>query len=163
MMDFTGGTIDDVTVIRLHKYMDERGCLVETMRIDMLPEGLRPEMSYVSYTEPGIGRGPHEHRYQTDIFSFIGPGNFKVYLWDDRKGSSSFGRRMIFYAGEDAPLSLVVPPGIIHGYRNISKTCRGMVINYPDKLYAGRDKKEEVDEIRHEDEKDFFFKEFVSI
>jgi dTDP-4-dehydrorhamnose 3,5-epimerase len=162
-MNFVNGEIDDVTIITLKKYVDERGFLIETMRLDMLPEGLRPEMSYTSYTEPGTGRGPHEHRYQTDIFSFIGPGNFKVYLWDNRKKSSSYGKRMILYSGEDNPLSLIVPPGIVHGYKNISKTCRGMVLNFPDKLYGGWAKKEEVDEIRHENKKNIFYKEFITL
>jgi dTDP-4-dehydrorhamnose 3,5-epimerase len=162
-LDFVNGKIDDVIIIPLKKYVDERGFLTETMRLDMLPEGLRPEMSYTSYTEPGTGRGPHEHIHQTDIFSFIGPGNFKVYLWDNRKKSSSYGNRMIIFGGEDNPLSLIVPPGIVHGYKNISKTCRGMVLNFPDKLYAGWGKKEEVDEIRHENEKNFFYEEFTQL
>jgi len=32
-----------------------------------------------------------------------------------------------------------------------------MVLNYPDKLYRGQGKKEEVDEIRHEDKEDEFY------
>jgi dTDP-4-dehydrorhamnose 3,5-epimerase len=162
-MEFTQGTINGVVILSLRKYVDERGYLIETFRLDTLPEGLKPEMSYISYTEPGIGRGPHEHRYQTDIFSFIGPGNFKIYLWDNREKSTSCGKRMIIFGGQDNPLTLITPPGIIHGYKNVSKTCFGMVVNFPDKLYAGWGKKEEVDEIRHENEKDMFYKEFISL
>ncbi|HHV83194.1 MAG TPA: dTDP-4-dehydrorhamnose 3,5-epimerase, partial [Tepidanaerobacter syntrophicus] len=54
--------------------------------------------------------------------------------------------------GEDNPLTVVVPPGVVHGYKNVSKTTRGMVLNYPDKLFMGWGGKEEVDEIRYEDE-----------
>jgi dTDP-4-dehydrorhamnose 3,5-epimerase len=162
-MELTRGMIDGVIILPLKKYVDERGYLIETFRFDTLPEGLKPEMSYVSYTEPGIGRGPHEHQHQTDIFSFIGPGNFKVYMWDNKKSSASFGKRMIFFSGQDNPLTVIVPPGVVHGYKNISRTTPGMVLNYPDKLYAGWGKKEAVDEIRHEDEKDLFYKEFMSL
>lgn len=161
-MKFETGTIEGVQVRPLIKRVDERGFLVETFRSDSLPEELTPAMSYVSYTEPGTARGPHEHAQQTDIFAFIGPGNFKVCLWDNRKVSSSFGKKMTLFAGADNPSAVVVPPGVVHAYRNISRTERGMVLNYPDRLYAGREKKEPVDEIRHEDDKDAFFQDFVS-
>ena len=149
-MEWTKGQIEGVVIKKLVKHVDERGFLVETFRIDELPEGLRPVMSYVSYTEPGITRGPHEHKAQTDIFSFIGPGNFMVKLWDNRRDSKTYGNCMKFFAGEDNPLTVVVPPGVVHGYKNVSKTIRGMVINYPDKLFMGWGRSEEVDEIRHE-------------
>ncbi|MGI6774355.1 dTDP-4-dehydrorhamnose 3,5-epimerase family protein [Acetomicrobium sp.] len=108
-MEWTKGQIEGVVIKKLVKHVDERGFLVETFRIDELPEGLRPLMSYVSYTEPGITRGPHEHKAQTDIFSFIGPGNFMVKLWDNRRDSKTYGNYMKFFAGEDNPLTVVVP------------------------------------------------------
>ncbi len=160
-MDFRKGPIDGVRLIELTKHLDARGFLVETYRTDELPEGMRPVMSYVSYTEPGVARGPHEHVRQTDIFSFLGPANFQIWLWDNRRESSSYGNRVILYAGEDRPLTLLVPPGVVHAYRNISRTTRGMVLNYPDALYAGWGKKEPVDEIRHEDERDVFYEDFI--
>ncbi|HEB31050.1 MAG TPA: dTDP-4-dehydrorhamnose 3,5-epimerase, partial [Spirochaetes bacterium] len=150
-MEFTSGEIEGVTVEKLVKHVDERGFLIETFRKDTLPGSLAPQMGYVSYTEPEIARGPHEHREQTDIFAFIGPGNFRIHLWDNRSDSPTGKNRMIFFGGEDDPLLVVVPPGVVHGYKNMSRTVRGMVLNYPDRLYRGLDKKEEVDEIRHED------------
>ncbi|WP_366923774.1 dTDP-4-dehydrorhamnose 3,5-epimerase family protein [Metallumcola ferriviriculae] len=151
-MEWKKGTIDGVITQKLVKYVDERGFLTETVRLDQLPEGLQPVMSYVSYTEPGVSRGPHEHEEQTDIFAFIGPGNFKVRLWDNREGSETYGKYMEFYVGQDSPTTVVIPPGIVHGYKNVSKTERGMVINYPDRLFMGWGKKELIDEIRHEDD-----------
>ncbi len=118
-------------------------------------------MRYVSYTEPGICRGPHEHSRQTDIFSFIGAGNFKLYLWDNRRESPTFHTKMILFYGEDDPMAVVIPPGIVHVYKNISKTTRGMVLNFPNMLYAGWGKKDPVDEIRHEDEKDTYHEDFI--
>ena len=153
-MEWVKGQIDGVIVKRLTKHVDERGFLVETFRLDELPKDLQPVMSYVSYTEPGIARGPHEHVKQTDIFSFIGPGNFMIKLWDNRTSSTTYGNYMQLYAGEDNPMTIIVPPGIVHGYKNVSKTTRGMVVNYPDKLFMGWGRKEAVDEIRHEEEND---------
>lgn len=160
-MEFKNSTIENVFIQKLTKYLDERGYLVETFRMDTLPLDIRPEMSYVSFTEPGVGRGPHEHETQTDVFTFLGPGNFKIYLWDNRKECKTYMNRMVVYGGEDNPITLFVPPGVVHGYRNISGTSRGMVINYPDKLFAGRDKKEKVDEIRHEEKQDIFYEDFM--
>ena len=51
-------------------------------------------------------------------------------------------------------MKVIIPPGVVQGYRNISATGRGMVLNFPNRLYRGWGRKEEVDEIRHEDEKE---------
>lgn len=152
------GRIEGVVITELKKNTDRRGFLCETLRLDELPTNLRPVMSYLSYTEPGIARGPHEHREQTDIFAFIGPGNFLLKLWDKREGSATRGNFMEIIAGKDNPLSVIIPPGVVHGYRNISLTERGMVLNFPDKLYMGWGKLEAVDEIRHEDDGESPFK-----
>ncbi len=161
IMNFKTGEIEGVIVEKLNKFTDERGYLVETFRIDNLPKEIRPMMSYISYTKPGITRGPHEHEEQTDIFCFMGPGNFKVKLWDNRKESDNYGNCLEVIGGKDNPIRVVVPPGVVHGYKNISKEEDGMVLNYPDKLYRGWGKKEEVDEIRHEDKEDEFYLDFI--
>jgi dTDP-4-dehydrorhamnose 3,5-epimerase len=159
-MEFHKGQIDGVVVTPLVRHVDERGYLMETFRADTLPDGILPAMSYVSVTEPGVERGPHEHAAQTDIFAFPGPGTFMIVLWDARPGSPTRGARMRLFGGGDAPVSVVVPPGVVHAYRNISHTERGVVLNYPDALYAGRGRKEPVDETRHEVEGDEYFKDF---
>jgi dTDP-4-dehydrorhamnose 3,5-epimerase len=159
-VDFKQGDIDGVHIKKLDKHVDRRGFLIETYRLDDMPEGLIPQMSYVSFTEPGVSRGPHEHREQTDIFAFIGPGKLEIRLWDNRNGSPTFRNKKTVTGGEGNPVLVIVPPGVIHGYRNISKTDRGMVLNYPDKLYRGWGKIEEVDEVRHEDSEDEFYLEF---
>ena len=160
-MEFKKGEIEGVIVNQLTKFTDERGFLVETFRIDNLPSKHKPVMSYVSYTKPGISRGPHEHIKQTDIFCFLGPGNFRIRLWDNRQSSKTYGNCMELIAGKDNPIRVVVPPGIVHGYKNISLDEEGMVINYLDRLYRGWDKKEEVNEIRHEDKEDEFYLDFI--
>jgi len=159
-MDFKEGEIKGVIIEKLNKFYDERGFLAETFRVDNLPKEIRPMMSYISYTKPRITRGPHEHKEQTDVFCFIGPGSFKIKLWDNRKNGKTYGSFMEFIGGRDNPILIIVPPGIVHGYKNISEDL-GMVLNYPDKLYRGWDKKEEVDEIRHEDKEDEFYLDFI--
>lgn len=150
--DFSRGSIEGVVVRDLRKHLDERGWLAELYRDDDgATEGFRPAMAYASSTQPGVERGPHEHRDQADHFCFIGPSNFKLRLWDNRPGSPTYGRVMTLYAGEDAPRAVVVPKGVVHAYRNVGHST-GLVINLPDRLYAGPGRREEVDEIRHEDD-----------
>ena len=160
-MNFKKGDIEGVLIKKLTKYTDERGYLVETFREDTLLDRLKPVMSYVSFTKPGIARGPHEHNKQTDIFCFMGPGNFRIKLWDNRKESKTFGYCMKIIGGEDNTIRVIAPPGVVHGYKNISKEANGMVLNYPDKLYRGWSRKEEMDEIRHEDKEDEFYLDFI--
>jgi len=159
-MNFKEGKIEGVIIRVLNRYSDDRGYLIETFRKDELPDNLLPEMSYISFTNPGISRGPHEHKKQTDVFCFIGPGTFRIKLWDNRRDSFTFRNYMEIKGGEDNLITVVVPPGVVHGYKNISGTD-GMVLNFPDKLYQGWGRKEEVDEIRHEDNKDKFYLDFI--
>jgi dTDP-4-dehydrorhamnose 3,5-epimerase len=150
-MEFKKGDIEGVVVMPLKKHLDERGWLSELFRIDELPaDDVRPVMSYISYTAPGVQRGPHEHVHQTDYFSFVGPSNFKVCLWDAREASPTKGRRLVIFAGEDSPCSVIVPPGVVHAYKNIGSK-NGAVLNFPNRLFMGAGKKEKVDEIRHEE------------
>lgn len=146
---FKDGAIDQVVARSLKKNLDERGWLVETFRIDEIDKTYYPAMSYASYTAPGAVRGPHEHREQADLFVFVGPGNFKISLWDNRKWSATYHCKQVFFAGDDSVLQLLIPPGVVHAYKNIS-TVPSLVLNFPNQLYRGHGKQFPVDEIRHE-------------
>lgn len=149
-VEYRKGKIHDVVVRPLSKFLDERGWLAELFRSDELEASLMPVMSYISMTKPGVARGPHEHVDQTDYFCFIGPSNFKIYLWDARSSSPTSGIKQVIYAGIDAPFMVIVPPGVVHAYRNVG-TENGIVFNAPNRLYAGEGKRLPVDEIRHEE------------
>jgi dTDP-4-dehydrorhamnose 3,5-epimerase len=146
--------IHDVIISPISTYEDERGWLKEIYRLD--EHHFQVAMSYVSWTKYRTVRGPHEHVYQTDFFVFIGPGDFKLYLWDNRKDSPTYQEKMMVIAGESHPISVKVPPGVVHGYKSISPSG-SFSINLPDTLYKGRNKQEEVDEIRHEQDPHFPF------
>jgi dTDP-glucose 4,6-dehydratase len=144
------GAIAGVQIRSVARYEDARGWLMELFRGDELDDELQPVMAYVSETKPGVIRGPHEHRDQTDYFGFVGPGTFDVHLWDSRPNSPTYGNYLRRQAGQDDPLVMIVPPGVVHAYRNVSQ-CSGWVFNAPNRLYGGVGKREPVDEIRHED------------
>lgn len=146
-MEAPQSRIPGVTIKPLARHDDDRGWLTELIREDELPGGIVPRMAYLSVTHPGIGRGPHEHRDQTDIFCFLS-GRFVLKLWDRRSRYPVTDE--VFEFGEDMPVLITVPPGVIHGYRNCGDDD-AFVVNLPDRLYAGWGKRGPVDEIRHED------------
>ena len=152
-MKFHSGSIAGVIWKPLKRYDDARGWLCELYREDELPAEFHPVMAYISQTEPGVARGPHEHVDQADCFCFIGPANFKVYLWDARRDSPTYLTCEKQVVGADKPVALVVPPGVVHAYKNVG-TGQGLVYNLPNRLYKGAGRKEPVDEIRHEDKPD---------
>ena len=150
-MRFRHGTIDGVIWKPLSRFHDSRGWLCELFRHDELPAEFHPVMAYFSLTEPGVARGPHEHADQADYFCFLGPSNFKVFLWDNRPASATYRAFQSDVLGADKPMALVVPAGVVHAYRNVGREP-GLVFNGPNRLYKGPGRREPVDEIRHEEE-----------
>lgn len=146
--DWVDGTIDGVISRYLTMHADERGWLAEIFRKDELP---LPAMGYLTMTMPGVTRGPHEHVKQQDMFLF--PGGFVIFLWDGRPNSPTYGKRMKIKTIAGAYLLVIVPPGVVHAYRNIANNP-AQSMNFPDQLYRGEGRKEEVDEIRHEEQED---------
>lgn len=136
-----------VVIKGLKSFGDSRGILTELFRSDELPEGFLPGMGYISVTHPGISRGPHEHVLQTDLFAFV-DGTYELRLWENREGFEPWHLKVI--VGKENPSAVIVPPGIVHGYKNVGSED-AYVLNFPDKLYAGQNRSEPVDEIRHED------------
>lgn len=155
---FKKGKIEDVVVYPLRKFVDDRGWLAELFRHDEIAEEFHPVMAYISVTEPGVQRGPHEHVDQADLFCFLGSGNFELRMWDNRPDRASFRKMMTLFVGADNPTAVIVPKGVVHAYRNISRTDKGVVINCPNRLYMGEGKNEPIDEIRHEDDPETEFR-----
>ncbi|MBU4222361.1 MAG: dTDP-4-dehydrorhamnose 3,5-epimerase family protein [Euryarchaeota archaeon] len=157
MNTYNNGEIKGIIIKELIRNKDDRGWLIELFRKDMIDEEVYPEMSYISLTYPGIVRGPHEHLEQTDYFCFTGPSTFRLILWDNRKKSETYKNKMTLEIGPHNPRIVIVPPGVVHAYNNIGDVP-GLVINLPNKMYAGWNKKEKVDEIRYENKPDSPFK-----
>jgi len=151
------GNIPDVVIAKLGVFEDDRGWLSEIFRSDETNKDVMPVMSYLSCTKPGVIRGPHEHIHQTDTFVFIA-GKWMVRLWDARKDSKTFGTKKT--VDVEFPVKVVVPPGVVHSYANISSKG-GLVLNFPNKLYRGKNKAESPDEIRHEGSETYCVKDLI--
>ncbi len=147
--------IEGVKVTKINKFEDGRGYLAEFFRNDEIEYA--PMMAYASYSKYNVVRGPHEHERQADFFVFVGPGDFELHFWDRRDNSSTKGEYFKEIFGESNPASVLVPPGVVHGYKCISENG-GYSINLPDKLYKGKNKREEVDEIRWEKDPNSLYK-----
>lgn len=156
---FTDGPIEGVLVKPLKRFNDKRGWLIEVFRSDEMAKSDLPTMMYVSETLPGVARGPHEHVEQTDTFGFVGPSDFKLFVWDNRPDSPTYRKRQAIIVGQSNPCSVTIPPGVVHAYRNHGD-IPGWVFNCPNQLYCGEGKKQPVDEIRHEDQADTPFQFF---
>ena len=155
--EFTKGPIDGVVIRPLRKFVDERGWLAELFRHDELDGEFHPAMAYLSVTEPGVTRGPHEHVDQADLFCFIGPSNFKIRLWDNRESSPTYRHVVTAFVGADNPASVLVPLGVVHAYRNVG-SISGAVINCPNRLFMGEGRRDPIDEIRHEDDPETIYR-----
>src|SRR4029079_5904788 len=140
---FIEGEIRDVVIYPLKRFFDDRGWLAELFRHDDIDQEFYPVMSYISFTKPGVQRGPHEHVDQADLFCFLGPSTFNIRLWDNRADSPTNNQMMSLFVGEGNPMAVVVPKGVVHGYKNVGKVD-GMVINCPNRLYMGRDRKDPI-------------------
>ena len=155
--------IEGVHIFGVDKFEDDRGWLIELFRLDCLKEENHPKMGYVSMTLPGVVRGPHEHKHQLDMFIFIGPGDFELHLWEQREegdllpsysSGNSWTQPYTIHEkhtfGKSNPAVVVVPPGVVHAYKNVSEEL-GLVLNFPNQLYAGPGRNYPVDEIRYEE------------
>ena len=98
-----------------------------------------------------------EHADQADFFCFLGPTRFKVYLWDNRPGSPTYRAHQADVVGADKPMALLVPAGVVHAYLNVGSEP-GLVFNGANRLFKGPGRKDPVDEIRHEEDRDSPFR-----
>ena len=150
---FVHGPVDGAIFRPLKPHTDSRGWLIEVFREDEMIDANLPAMGYVSETKAGVIRGPHEHSWQSDFFVFMGPGDFEFYLWDIRSSSPTWGRKLKVLVGESNRQSVIVPPGVVHAYKNISDHA-GWVMNFPNRLYAGEGYQDPIDEVRYENQPD---------
>ena len=124
--------IEGVRIKRLKVIPDERGFLMEMMRDD--DEFFQKfGQVYLSVVYPGVVKGWHYHKRQTDHFVFV-KGMAKVVLYDTRPDSKTKGEINEFFMGENNPILLVIPPLVLHGMKGIG-TEPAYLINVPTHHY----------------------------
>jgi dTDP-4-dehydrorhamnose 3,5-epimerase len=88
---------------------------------------------YLSTVYPGVVKGWHYHKVQTDHFAII-KGMAKVVLYDERDGSPTRGELMELFIGEQNPMLLKIPPLVLHGVKGVGAEPAYM-INCPTEPY----------------------------
>lgn len=124
--------IDGVRIKELRALPDERGFLMEILRSDdEIFE--RFGQVYMTVAYPGVVKGWHYHKVQTDFFTVV-KGMMKIVLYDARPDSPTGGEVNEFFMGELNPLLITIPPGVLHGMKAIG-TEPGYVVNCPTEPY----------------------------
>ncbi|MGD0230382.1 MAG: dTDP-4-dehydrorhamnose 3,5-epimerase family protein [Syntrophorhabdales bacterium] len=124
--------IDGVAVKRLKLIPDERGRLMEILRVD---EELFSKFGqvYMTTTYPEVVKAWHYHKKQDDFITCV-RGMLKLVLYDDREGSPTHGEISEFFIGDFNPVLVKVPRMVYHGWKCISPE-EALVINVPTEPY----------------------------
>ena len=62
----------------------------------------------------------HWHKHQDDLW-FLATGKAGIVLYDNRKNSSTKGKTQIIYGGKDDYKLILIPVGVVHGYKVLSR------------------------------------------
>jgi len=109
--------IDGCSVRELVVHPDNRGRLFEVLRRDD-PEFMQFGQAYVTTAYPGIVKGWHCHRIQTDFFCLI-EGHARFALYDPRPDSPTKGEINEIECDSAQPRLIIIPPNVFHGFKNI--------------------------------------------
>jgi dTDP-4-dehydrorhamnose 3,5-epimerase len=78
--------------------------------------GQRQTQVSFTLTYPGTIKAIHYHAEQTDLWAPVS-GMLQVFLYDLRCKSKTFGVINTIYAGKFHPWEILIPPGVVHGYK----------------------------------------------
>lgn len=128
--------IEGVVLKKLKVIPDERGRLMEILRID---DGMYKKFGqvYMTTAYPGVVKGWHYHKKQYDNMAVV-KGMMKIVLYDGRTDSSTYGEINEFFAGEHDPVLIHIPPFVYHGFKCISQE-EAIVVNTPTEAYDYRE------------------------
>lgn len=124
--------IAGVKVKELRVIPDERGRLMEMLRSDD-EVFIKFGQMYATTAYPGVVKGWHYHKIQTDNFVVV-KGMMKVVLYDSREDSPTKGEVNEFFMGDHNQILVQIPPYVFHGFKCVSDT-EAMVINCPTEVY----------------------------
>ena len=124
--------IKGVEVKELRTIPDERGRLTEILRNDESVFNKFGQV-YVTTAYPGVVKGWHYHKVQTDNMAVVS-GMMKIVLYDSREPSPTYGQINEIFAGVHNPVLVTIPPYVFHGFKCISEN-EAIVVNIPTEVY----------------------------
>ncbi|MDO8513877.1 MAG: dTDP-4-dehydrorhamnose 3,5-epimerase family protein [bacterium] len=95
------------------------GVLMEVLRDD---DNLMSKFGQSNFTiaHTGTIKAFHWHKYQDDLW-FLASGKAAIVLYDQRKDSLTHGQTDVIYGGTDDYKLVLIPVGVVHGYKVLSK------------------------------------------
>lgn len=130
------GAIDGVVVKKLVRHPDDRGFFQEILRDD--DELLRNfGQASLSMSYPGVIKAFHYHERQDDLW-FFPVGSAQVVLYDQRRNSPTYQVTQVLYPSEMNPILIVIPVGVVHGYRVLGNTP-AMIVYFTTESYRPAD------------------------
>ena len=128
--------IEGVMIKKLRVIPDERGRLMEILRMDdEMFKGFG--QVYMTTANPGVVKGWHYHKKQYDNMAVV-KGMMKIVLYDGRPDSATYGEVNEIFAGEHNPVLVHIPPYVYHGFKCISAE-EAVVVNTPTDVYNYKD------------------------
>ena len=121
--------IEGVQVQPLKNILDERGSITEIFTENQGAFFSPPRHIYVSRVYAGATKAWHFHKIQTDHFTNL-YGQLKLVLFDTRPDSTTEEMVNEFFLGFDNPMTVKIPPGILHGFKGVEgDTAYCIVVN----------------------------------
>ena len=136
---FTGPTIEGIRRKDLKTIVDGRGDVIELWSRPWIEsEGfIMPAHVYQSATDHGVVKCWHLHAVHTDQFT-VTRGKLQVVCADVRRDSGTFGQVNSFIMGTQRPTLLMIPPGVMHGWKALSQP-ETIVVNLQSHVYDPAD------------------------
>ena len=125
--------IEGVKVKKLKVIPDERGRLMEMLRVD---DELFEKFGqvYMTTTYPNVVKAWHFHKGQSDNLVCVF-GMIKLVLYDQREDSPTFSNISEIYMGVHNPLLIHVPANVCHGWMCVSSE-EAIIVNIPTEVYS---------------------------
>ena len=128
------GLLNGVKLIQVNDYHDQSGTLsvlVSQGRKDAPNAEEIGEIYLVSVPCSNTTRGSHKHEHLDEFFLII-EGSAEFYLLDDRKDSSTYGKKESFTLNSESKDALFVPRGVYHAFLTLTDDTECLAIsNHP--------------------------------
>ncbi len=125
--------IQDVQIVQLKSYADERGRFLETFRKEWFPQRSWDNIqTNRSDSQANVLRGLHYHHRQVDYW-YVPFGTLRAALFDMRPNSPTYKAVQTIEMGETNEIGLFIPIGVAHGFVSLTPaTLMYLVDNYYD-------------------------------
>ena len=127
------GGIEGVVAFQMANVLTDNGYLTEIWRPDWVLDGQPVGQVFQRVLQPGAASGWHVHATTLDRL-FCSVGRLRVALFDGRLDSPTHGLVADYRLGRERPATIVIPPGVWHGVRNIG-TEPASLLNVVDVAY----------------------------